>query len=74
MDKLVNPPQELIDRLATEEHVIERDVRSFSTQLNGLTVDEGIVLLDDLKDRRSWNMPTYMACVEVLDAARSSAN
>jgi len=73
MDKerrLVNPSQGIVDRLATEEHVIEKDVRAFSEQLAGLTVDEGIVLLDDLRDRRSWNMPTYMAAVEVLDAAR----
>jgi hypothetical protein len=68
--RLVNPPQDLVDRLATEEHVIEQDIRAFSKRLDGLTVEQGIALLNDLTFRRSWNTPTFMAANEVLDAAR----
>lgn len=74
LNRLVNPSQELVDRLATEAQVIEKEVREFAAQLAGLTEDDAIALLNDLCFRRSWNTPTFLAAAELLDGAMMSAN
>jgi hypothetical protein len=68
--KLTAVPAPIATELATESGVITKEALAFYEQLPGLTPDEGINLLDDLRNRRSWNMQTYLACAEGLDYAR----
>jgi hypothetical protein len=74
MTKLATPSQDVVDRLATEPGVVEHDIRELSTAFVGLDEPSAIALLNDLSFRRSWNMSTYLAASELLDAALTSTN
>lgn len=68
---LVNPPEEVIVALSTEEGVATKDVVSFLNGIKGLTEVEALVVMDTLSFRKSWNMATRMACAEGIDYART---
>ena len=73
-DRLVTPPAELVDRLAQEEGVVAKEVYEFTAKLAGLTEEDAIILADELRYRRRWNVHTYLAVMECLDAARQVTN
>jgi len=70
---LVRPSEHIVSLLAHEEGVITKDILAFQEGLSGLTEAQAMCLMDDLRNRRSWNMQTFMAAVEVLDTARSES-
>jgi len=68
--KLTSLPAHIVTWLATESGVITNEAVAFYEQLPGLTEADALNLLDNLRERRNWNMATYMACAEGLDYAR----
>ena len=72
--RLVNPPADVVDRLATEPNVVTMDVVTVLSNIDGLTEDEAMIYIDNVKNLRGWNLDTYMACIEGLAEARRSTN
>lgn len=71
--RLVTPPAHVVETLSQEEGVATGDVVGFFNQLEGLTEEQGIALLNRMTFDRSWNSATFMAAAEGLDYAREPA-
>ena len=67
--RLENLPSDMIERLATEPGVHSGTVRTFLSDLEGLTVDTALATLDLLQISKGMGMETYMALAEGISDA-----
>lgn len=74
MQRLSSPPESLVDTLSAEPGVQSSELRMALERIVGLTVDEALALVDELRHVRRWSIDTFMAAAECIDAARPAAN